>query len=86
MIRKTSRRNPESIADVLWGGVWAGLGCVFVEGILVGGFYLFERDGRLFVQTHASFLLVGALVLFVAGFGVTLQSVLELQFWRGKWK
>lgn len=86
MTRKKSYNDPESIAEIVLGGIWTGLGIVFIEATLVGILYVFESATRSFIETHVPDLLVGAAVLFVAGFGVTLQSMLELQFWRGKWK
>ncbi|MGA9978703.1 MAG: hypothetical protein WBQ08_08720 [Candidatus Sulfotelmatobacter sp.] len=86
MTQEKPRRDPESVADVLLGGVWAGLGCVVVGAVLVGSLYLFEPSARSFVETHAAYFMVGALVLFLVGWGMSVQSVLEIQFWRGKWK
>lgn len=86
MTQTTSRQNPESVAEVLRGGVWAGLGCVSVGAVLAGSLYLFEPAGKSFLDRHVSYVLVGALVLFLAGFGMSVQSLLEIQFWRGKWK
>jgi hypothetical protein len=83
---KQSQRNADNIADVVWGGVWAGLGCVFVGGLLISCLYFWGPDGRSFIEAHISYLLIGAVVLFLAGFGLTLQSLFEFQFLRGKWK
>jgi hypothetical protein len=71
---------------VLGGSVWAGLGGVFVEALLVASLYLGSPIARAFIQGHASYLLIGVFVFFFLGFGFSLQSVLEMQFWRGKWK
>lgn len=86
MMKTTPRHDPESIAEVLRGGVWAGVGCVFIGAVLVGSLYLFEPAGKSFVDGHVPYVLVGAVVLFLAGFGMSVQSLLEGQFWRGKWK
>ena len=66
--------------------VLAGFGGVFIEVLLVGSVYLFEPTMRTFVDRHSTYFLVSVPFIFVAGFGMSLQSALEIQFWRGKWR
>jgi hypothetical protein len=86
MLRQKRPIDSESVAAVLWGSVWAGSGGLVIEVVLVGSVYLFYPDGRPLIEKHFSYVLVGAVLFFLAGFGMTLQSILEMQFRRGKWK
>ncbi len=80
-----ARNSEESISGALWTIVLSGLGAVFVEAVLVGGFYLFEPLTRTVIEDHGLYLLIGIPVIFVAGFGVSLALTLESQLRRGKW-
>ncbi|MBI3645502.1 MAG: hypothetical protein HY233_06025 [Acidobacteriales bacterium] len=64
----------------------AGLGGVFVEAILIGGFYLFDPVAKRSIANHASYVLWSVPLIFIAGFGISLELMLESQFLRGKWK
>ena len=85
MPREVSK-DPENVADVVWGAIWAGLGSVVAVGLFIGSFYLFEPTLRPMIVLYLPYFLIGVGVLFLAGFGMSLQFVLEMQFWRGKWK
>jgi len=86
MLLQKRARDPESVADVLWGCVWAGLGAVLIGVLLLGAVYLFMPLTRTPIEGHLPYLLAGAVAFFFVGFGVSLQSLLEMQYWRGKWK
>lgn len=75
-----------SISDALWGSVLSGLGGVLVEAILIGGFYLFDPVANISIVNNASYILWSLPIMFVAGLGISLQFMLRIQFWRGKWK
>jgi hypothetical protein len=76
----------ETVSDVLWMGVLAGLGAVVIEAILLGSFYLFDPAAKKIIEDHSISLGISIPVIFVAAFGFSLQFALEGQFWRGKWK
>jgi len=78
-----AKNSTASISDALWGSVLAG---VFVEAILIGGFSLFDPVAKVTIVNNASYVLWSVLIMFIAGFGVSLQFTLRIQFWRGKWK
>jgi hypothetical protein len=81
-----AKNSTASISDALWGSVLAGLAGVFVEAILIGGFSLFDPVAKVTIVNNASYVLWSVLIMFIAGFGVSLQFTLRIQFWRGKWK
>jgi hypothetical protein len=66
--------------------VCAGLGAIIVETILVGSLYLFEPTAKVLIEDHSVAILISLPIVFVAGFGLSLQFAMEMQFWRGKWK
>lgn len=76
----------ESASDALWMSISAGLGAVVVEGIVLGAFYLFDPVAKKIVEDHSLSFLISFPIVFVAGFGCSLQFAMEMQFWRGKWK
>lgn len=76
----------ETASDALWMGLLAGLGAVVIETILLGSFYLFDPAAKKIIEDHSISLVISFPVIFVAAFGFSLQSALEGQFWRGKWK
>ena len=78
--------SSETTSDAIWMSVLAGLGAVVIEVILVGGFYFFDPVAKTIIETHGGYFVVSLAVLFVAGFGLSLQLALKMQFWRGKWK
>jgi hypothetical protein len=78
--------SDETASDAVWMSVLAGLGAVAIEVILVGGFYLFDPIAKMIIESHSWYFLISLPVLFVAGFGFSLQLELRMQFWRGKWK
>ena len=78
--------DPESVSAVLLGSIWAGLGALFIGAVLFGAIYLFMPGFRSVIEKHLPYIFVGAIALFIAGAGISLQSALELQFLRGKWK
>lgn len=82
----SATNSPETVADALWMGVFAGLGAIAIELILVGSFYLFDPSAKRIIVSHAHLLLLSLPITFVAGFGISLQFALEMQFLRGKWK
>jgi Kef-type K+ transport system membrane component KefB len=75
-----------TVSGALWMSVFAGLGAVVVETILVGSLYLFEPVAKAFIEKHSTPILLCFPLIFVAGFGLSLQFSMEMQFWRGKWK
>jgi hypothetical protein len=81
-----AKNSTASISDALWGSVLAGLGGVFVEAILIGGFYLFDPVAKISIVNNASYVLWSLLIMFIAGFGVSIQFMLRIQFRRGSWK
>jgi hypothetical protein len=80
------RNSTESISDALWMSVLAGLGGMCVELILVGGCYLFEPALKRSIDEHRFYVLMSFPIIFIVGFGICVASVLEFQFFRGKWK
>lgn len=79
-------QDPESVSAVLVGSIWAGLGAVFIGAVLFGAIYVFVPGIRPMIEKHLSYVVIGAIALFIAGAGMSLQSTLEFQFLRGKWK
>lgn len=65
--------------------VLAGLGGVFSAAILFASAYLFEPAAKMWIEAHPLYVALGAIFIFVAGFGMSLSFALELQFRRGKW-
>ena len=82
----TGKNSSETVSDALWMSILAGLAGVFIVGLLFGGFYLFDPVAKLTIEQHISYFLASVPVIFVAGFGISLQFVLKNQFRRGKWK
>lgn len=76
----------ETAPDALWQGVWAGLGAVVIETILLGSFYCFDPTAKRIIAAHSTSLVISFPVIFVAAFGFSLHFALESQLWRGKWK
>lgn len=76
----------ETVSDALWLSILAGLGAVVVDGILLGSFYWFLPAAKSIMENHRSSFLVSFPIIFVVGFGLSLQFALEMQFLRGKWK
>ncbi len=79
-------RDSERPAETFWASICAGIGAVLVGGLLLGMVYAFMPISRAIVKEHPSYVLMGAIALFLVGFGMSLQFALELQFLRGKWK
>lgn len=77
--------RPDSISDTLWMSVPAGLGGLFATAILFASAYLFEPAAKMWIESHLLYVALGAIFIFVAGFGMSLSFALELQFRRGKW-
>ena len=76
----------ETVSDALWMSALSGLGAVVIEGILVGGLYLFEPVAQQIMERHSASVLISFPIVFVAAFGFSIQFAMEMQFWRGKWK
>jgi hypothetical protein len=81
-----SKNFSETISDALWMSILAGLGGVLIVVLLFGGFYLFDPVAKLIIEQHISYFFASVAVIFLAGFGISLQFALKMQFWRGKWK
>jgi hypothetical protein len=66
--------------------VLAGSASVVVCGALAGFLYIFDPTGKQVIEKHLWQCFLGATVLFVGVFGLSLELELTTQFWRGKWK
>jgi len=86
MPKPKPRTDADSVTEVLLGSVWAGIGGVASGLLLIGCIYLFAPESRPVIEVHLSLILLGAVFLFVIGFGLSLQSILEIQWRSGKWK
>ena len=82
----SARNSADTAVDVLWMSVLAGLGGTFVEGVLLGGFYLFDPVARTIIEKYGSYCLWSLLIVFATGFGISLQLTLGMQLRRGEWK
>jgi hypothetical protein len=80
------KNSADTVSDALWISILAGLEAVLIEVIILGSFSLFDPTAKRIMENHSLYFLISSLVIFVAGFGVSLQFALEMQFWRGKWK
>jgi len=80
-----AKNSTATFREAVSGSVLGGLGAVFVEAILIGAFYLFDPVAKISIVNHASHILWSVPIMFVGGFGLSLQFMLRIQLWRGKW-
>ena len=76
----------ETASDALWMSILAGLGAAVVDGILLVSLYWFDPAAKSIMENHSSSFLISFPIIFVAGFGLSLQFALEMQILRRKWK
>ena len=74
----------DSVSDAILSSLWAGLGAVLVEVVLLA-FCLFDSGLRNYLSGHIAYVLASIPVLFIVASGLSLGFTLAIQFRRGKW-